>query len=186
MSTTEQTGVTEETGEVQETEQPATEAENENTEEAGEEAGNEAGEESSEDDTKLAELPEWARNELSRVRKEAADRRVANRELQESLKNAKTPEEVEALTKEHTDKIAVLERQILVTGIASDFGLPKELAEVLKGDTEEELKAHAKTLAQFAPSSDEPEDLSGGLNPSGSDETFDPVAESRKARLRRY
>lgn len=173
----EQTGVTEETGEVQETEQTEVTEENSNENE-----GEESTEETSD---KEAELPEWARKALEKVRREAADRRVALRDAQEALKNAKTPEEVAEATKGLTDQVAVLERQILVRDVADDFSLPKELAEVLKGDTKEELEAHAKTLAKFAVPQEEPENLRGGLNPSGDDQSFDPVAASRNARKRR-
>lgn len=176
MADNEQTGATEETSETPVVEQ-AEGAENENTEETPEESA---------EDTKEQELPEWARKELERVRKEAADRRVANRDLQKALEGAKTPEEVEALTKEYTDKIGVLEKTILVNSVATKYDLPEALAARLKGDTAEELEADAKLLAQFAVT-EEPDVLRGGLNPSASDgETFDPVAASRKARTRRY
>lgn len=180
MADNEQTGGTEEQVQgTEQTEETQTSTENENSEQ-------EENTEEQESTNKEDELPEWARNELERVRGEAASRRVALREAQEALSKAKTPEEVEAATKDFSDKIADLERQILVRDVAQSFGLPKELAEVLKGNNEEELKAHAKTLAQFAVQQEEPESLSGGLNPSDEQGTFDPVAASRKARTRRY
>lgn len=179
MADIEQNGVTEETGETQVVEQ-GTDAEN-NNENSSEENGSE-----SEQDKKDADLPEWARNELSRVRQEAADRRVQLREAQEALTKAKTPEEFAAATKELTEKVAVLERTILVNSVASQFDLPEALAARLKGDTKEELEADAKMLAQFAVPEVEPQTLRGGLNPSDDDSSFDPVAASRKARSRRY
>lgn len=179
MSTTEQTGATEGTeSETQEVEQQTEGAENENeTEESTEDAQSQ----------KDAELPEWARNELTRVRNEAAERRVQLREAQEALSKAKTPEEFEAATTALTEKVTALERQILVNDVASQFDLPPALAARLSGDTEEELKADAKLLAQFITTESDPESLGGGLNPGGSsDESFDPVAASRKARQSRY
>ena len=177
MSDTEQNGVSEETEEQapESTETPETETPETATEEQGEKSSPEN------------DWPEAARTELARVRAEAADRRVKLREAQEALSKAKTPEEFEAATKELTNKVNDLERTILVSSVASKHSLPPELAEVLKGDTEEELTAHAKKLAKFAQSTEsEPETLRGGLNPSDSDDSFDPVAASRKARQSRY
>lgn len=179
MSDTEQSGTTEGTeSEVQETEQQeseATETEQSKTEE-------EAKATSKED-----ELPEWARKELSRVRDEAASRRTQLREAQEALAKAKSPEDIEAATKDLTDKVNILERTILVNDVARAHELPAELAARLKGDTKEELEADAKLLAKFANDVSDPENLSGGLTPDRSgNEPFDAVAESRKARANRY
>lgn len=176
MSTTEQNSATEGTeSETQEVEQETEGAENENENPEGEETN------------KDSELPEWARNELTRVRGEAAERRVQLREAQEALSKAKTPEDIEAATKDLTEKVEKLERTILVNDVASQFDLPPELAARLSGDTEEELKADAKLLAKFITTDSEPENLGGGLNPGGSsDQSFDPVAASRKARSSRY
>lgn len=178
MSTTEQNSVAEGTeSETQEVEQQTEGTENENGESTEEET----------QESKDAALPEWAQKELARVRSEAADRRVQLREAQEALSKAKTPEEFEAATKDLSEKVANLERQILVNNVASQFDLPPTLAARLSGDTEEELKADAKMLAQFIVTDSEPESLGGGLNPGGSsDESFDPVAASRKARSSRY
>jgi len=61
------------------------------------------------------------------------------------------------------------------------------LIAVLTGDTPEALDAHAKVLSKFAPATEEdPENLSGGLDPQGDDGSFDPVAEAHKARAYRY
>lgn len=180
MSNTEQTSVTNgtESEPTQEVDQPNTEVPAENTD-----AEQPEGEQETDKDS---DLPEWAQKELTRVRSEAADRRVQLREAQEALSKAKTPEEYEAAVQEFTTKIESLERQILVDSVARQFDLPPELAVRLSGGTEEELKADAKLLAKFA-GTEEPESLGGGLNPTGSSsETFDPVAASRKARTSRY
>lgn len=134
-----------------------------------------------------AELPEWARNELSRVRSEAASYRTKLREHQEKYKDAKTPEEYEAATRELAETVSSLERQILVNSVAQAHKLPADLAALLKGADEAELTAHAKTLSKYAPVEEvPPTDLRGGLDPNDSDESFDPVAAARKARARRY
>ncbi|WP_405056971.1 hypothetical protein OG474_30055 [Kribbella sp. NBC_01505] len=134
----------------------------------------------------MAELPEWAKKEIAKLRSENANSRVKAREAETKLSAAKTPEEFEAAVAEVKATNAELERRVLVSEAARKHKLPDELAEVLKGSTVEELEAHAKTLAKFAPAEQsEPEKLSGGLNPTDQDAAFDPVAASRAARKRR-
>lgn len=128
------------------------------------------------------ELPEWARTELTRARGDAARYRTALREAEAKLANAKTPEEFEAAVSEFKTRNADLEREVLVSKVARRHELPDELAEVLKGATEEELDEHAKRLKRFTvPATREPADLNGGLNPGGDDdEPNDPRALARK------
>lgn len=131
--------------------------------------------------------PEVMRRELEKARKEAADRRVAYRELEKKLEGAKTPEEHEAALKELRESNARLERNLLVRDIADTHKLPAELRDVLKGDTKEELEAHAKVLAKFAPAEESGhEDLSGGLNPSQKPDpdADNPAALAKKLRKR--
>lgn len=128
---------------------------------------------------------EALRTELKRVRQEASSRRIENRELKEQLAKAKTPEEFQAVQ----DRVAQLERERLVSDVADGFKLPKELREVLKGETEEELKAHAKVLAQFAPAEKEtpPPFLGGGLDPNDDDDDeMNPGALAKKVQKRRF
>ncbi|WP_405057055.1 hypothetical protein OG474_30505 [Kribbella sp. NBC_01505] len=135
----------------------------------------------------LAELPPWARKEITKLRGESANYRVKAKEAEQRLSDAKTPEEVEAAVAEFKTANADLERQVLVMKAANKHKLPDELAGLLQGTTAEELDAHAQKLARFAPADDpEPEHLSGGLTPGDPDAAFDPVAASRQARKRRY
>lgn len=135
----------------------------------------------------LAELPPWARKEITKLRGESANYRVKAKEAEQRLADAKTPEDFEAAVAEFKTANADLERQVLVMKAANKHQLPDELAGLLQGATAEELDAHAKKLARFAPVEDpEPEQLSGGLNPGDPDAGFDPVAASRQARKRRY
>lgn len=129
-------------------------------------------------------LPEWARKELSNVRAEAANYRTKLREAEAKLSAAKTPEEVEAAISELKDQNAKLERSILVNKVAGKHRLPAELAELLKGEDEAALEAHAKALAKFATPAP-PTSLSGGLDPSDDD---DGEIDPRKlaAKFRRY
>lgn len=128
--------------------------------------------------------PKVLRKLLSDTRAEAANYRTKLRDAETKLSGAKTPEEVEAAVTELREQNAALERSLLVASVAREHELPSELAELLKGDDEESLRKHAKALQKFV-TSDSPDSLDGGLNPSGVEE-FDPVAEARKARARRY
>lgn len=102
---------------------------------------------------------------LARARQEAANYRVKLREAEQKLADAKTPEEFEAARNELIESNRTLERELLVERAANKHGLPSELRELLKGDTADELDAHAKSLAKYVVSSGEPDTLSGGLTP---------------------
>jgi hypothetical protein len=129
-----------------------------------------------EKESKDDDLPEWARKELTSVRAEAANYRTKLREAEAKLSEAKTPEEVAAAISELREQNAKLERTVLVTTVATNHKLPSDLAELLKGETKEELEAHAKVLAKYAPAEkSEPESLGGGLDPSDdNDGEMDP------------
>ena len=67
--------------------------------------------------------------------------------------------------------------------IASKHSLPDELADLLKGDDEDALVAHAKVLAKFAVTKPAPEKLEGGLDPSDDDDgEMDPRKLARMTR----
>lgn len=134
-------------------------------------------------------LPQWAQDLISQVRGEAANYRTQLRESQNALEKAKTPEDIEKATTELREANARLERDLLIERVAAKHNLPEDLKVRLKGDTEKDLDADAAALAKFAPKVEkkvDPETLSGGLNPDDSGDTFDPVAEARKARTTRY
>lgn len=124
------------------------------------------------------DLPEHWRGELGKARSEAAKYRTSLREAEAKLAEAKTPEDIAAAVKEFQDRNAVLERELLVTKVASSHGLPAELAELLKGDDEKALTEHAKKLALFIPRADP--DLSGGLTPGSKDDGPDNPRELAK------
>lgn len=128
------------------------------------------------------ELPEWARKELKKVRGEAANYRTQLRDAQDTLKNAKTPEEFQAATASLTEKLGDLEAQLLREQVARKYELPDELAVLLKGKTSEELEAVAKTLQKYAPAT-ESVVLGGGLTPDdGDDGEMDPRKLARRTR----
>ena len=137
---------------------------------------------------KDAELPEWARTELARVRDEAAKSRISLRDAMTKFEGAKTPEEFATAVAEYKVENARLAQDLARTTVGNTYKLPPELIAVLTGDTPEALDAHAKVLSKFvtATENNDPENLSGGLDPSGDDGSFDPVAEAAKARANRY
>lgn len=95
------------------------------------------------------------RAELARVRREAAAKRVENNQLkaaQAELQKYKDAEktELERLTERATkaeERAASLAREKVARAAAKAAGLDPDLADFLKGSTEEELQASAEALA---------------------------------------
>ena len=127
-----------------------------------------------EDGTKLSH--EDALGALAALRKSEALMRTRLRETEDRYKDAKTPEQVHAVT-----------HALIVENVALSHNLPADLAGLLQGSTREELAAHAKVLSKYAPvaPTEDPE-LEGGLTPGGDTEDFDPVAAARAVRKNRY
>lgn len=117
-----------------------------------------------EEEEKLS--PAELRKLVTKANAEAAATRVKLRETEARLSTAKTPEEFEAAVND----LRKQNDELTKAKIAAEHALPPELAELLKGSTEEELIAHAKTLAQFAPKpATKTGPLKGGLNPNEED-----------------
>lgn len=112
----------------------------------------------------------WVRKELEDTRKEAAEKRILAKELQEKLGSAKTPEEVQQLTAAYDTKTSDLEVALARERVARKSGLSDDLVEFLTGKSEEELVAQAEKLAGLKPASDPVvvtvQEPRGGLNPS--------------------
>lgn len=107
------------------------------------------------------DLPEWARNERSRLRSEAAEWRRKFRDLEESTKDVKTPQEFEDAVSKFKDQINQLQGQVLARDVCDEYNIPKQLRVFVTGDTREEMVEKAKLLV--APSSDP----AGGVEPTG-------------------
>lgn len=171
----------EENTKVDETEE-SNEAEVEETEEAEEENAEEGGD----------ELPDWAREKLTKANAEAANYRTKLREAEKALSEAKTPEQVEEILagwkaerEEQERKDAEEARALLIENIALKFKLPEKLAKRLVGSTREELEADAKELASDYAEDEDDIFLEGGLSPRNRDsDPDDPRALSRKYRKR--
>ena len=162
------------------------ESEQASSEESAKEQAAEQGKEASkEEESKLTH--DDALKALGKTRKEAGDWRTKFRDLEKTLADAKTPEQVEEIVATMKTERETAERTLTVENVALKFKLPEDLADALRGDTREELEAHATKLAKYVPEDEtDPEDLSGGLKPGSSDTGFDAVAEARAARNRRY
>lgn len=147
-------------------------------------AGELGDEENSQEDDAAAEL-ERARAELKETRAEAAARRVELRELREGLKG-KTPEEIEAALTDHEERLATKDRELFRERAARKFDLPDEILGRLSGNTEEEIFEDAESLSKLfkTKQSRNPAPLtpSGGRNPSGTPDSYDPEAEYKKAK----
>lgn len=89
----------------------------------------------------------WVRKELEDTRKEAAEKRVLAKELQEKLADAKTPEEMQQIVAANDTKTAELEAQLARERVARKTGLDDDLVEFLTAKSEEELLKQAAKLA---------------------------------------
>jgi len=100
-----------------------------------------------------AGLPEefhWLKDDREALRREAASRRVALREAEEKLKEAKTPEDIASAVKEATQKNAELESQLARERAARKHKLDDSLLEFLTGANEEQIETQAAKLAALA------------------------------------
>lgn len=130
--------------------------------------------------------PDWYAKELDKTRKEAAGYRTKLRTTEEKLASAKSQEDYEKLRTDLTAENAKLARDLLIAKVGKD--LPEDLAALLKGDTEDELKKHAEVLKKYVPSTTPPgktppPNLGGGLTGGGKPDNFDVKETARLARL---
>ena len=132
-----------------------------------------------------AGLPEefsWLKDDLESTRREAASRRVALREAEEKLKEAKTPEDIAKAVAEATKLSAELEAEVARERAARKHKLDDSLIEFLTGTNVEQIEAQAAKLAALAPSAPRPvvtrQAPRGGVTPS---DTTPPDLDGREA-----
>ncbi len=78
--------------------------------------------------------------------KDYEDLKLQNKSLNDQLVDqGRLQETISTLTKERDE----FKKQALKSRISQEFGLPKQLAERLKGENEEELKADAEALSEL-------------------------------------
>lgn len=131
----------------------------------------------------------WVRKELEETRREAAEKRILAKELQEKLAAAKTPEEVQQIVAANDTKVADLETQLLRERVARSTKLDDDLVEFLTGKTEEELMKQAKKLA--GRKDEDPVVVTqleprGGQNPSNEPTELDGFAEWERYKKNRH
>ena len=143
------------------------------------------------DPTALAALPEWAREEIAKTRREAAAYRTKAKELEPLAAKAKELEDAgKSDTEKLTGKLADVERartdaeaRALRLEVALEKGLTASQAKRLVGGTKEELAADAdELLASFKPADGNGgkptgrphERLRGGGDPTTSPDETDP------------
>lgn len=134
----------------------------------------------------------WVRKELEETRREAAEKRVLAKELQEKLAAAKTPDEVQQIVAANDKKYADLEAQLLRERVARTTKLDDDLVEFLTASTEEDLIKQANKLAGRK-KADEPETVvvtqmnpRGGQNPSTEPNELDGHAEWERYKKNRH
>ena len=118
----------------------------------------------------LESLPESWQREVRSLRAENADRRTKFNELKEQLDQAKSQEDIDKAVAEYKARAEQLERELSIE--KHTRGLPEGAAELVTGNTDEEIKASAdkvrKLLEGAGKQESEPDlDASGGLNPRG-------------------
>lgn len=137
--------------------------------------------------TEGAQTPDWKAKQEASANREAAKYRVQLREAQTQLE-----EREKTITELRTENEALKGKATQATraSIAAAYGLPEPLAKVLSGESEEELRAHAETLAQFAGGPQRTTfrtaDGVGGLDPFEGGETTDVSSAVAAARSLRY
>lgn len=129
------------------------------------------------------ELPDWAREKISKANNEAANYRVQLRESESARTALET--KVADLTAQGTAASSALnERQgdfdRLVTAVQTLFPEKPEIfafAKTLQGDSEEELKSHAVELKQMFGISTGPSPATDRSQGHGSPSNSDPASE---------
>lgn len=124
------------------------------------------------------------RTEVANAREEAGKYRTKLREIEEQFKDAKTPEEYAAVT-----------RDLNKANVAREFNLSDDVLEFLTGDSPEALKVQGEKLSKLgAPAEPAPEPVTkvvtqttpaGGLTPTTSPAPDDGRSEWKKHKGRR-
>lgn len=135
----------------------------------------------------------WAKNAVESANREAASRRVALRELEERVKDAKTPEEFNTALADVKAKEVELTNSLARERAARKHSLTDDLLEFLTADSAEGIEAQAEKLAALKPKAEAPKvitklPLTGGAKPNESsslENGKDAWAEYRKKNRRR-
>lgn len=93
----------------------------------------------------------WAKSAVESANREAASRRVALREAEDKLKDAKTPEEFQRVMSEYTEKQTALTTELERERAARKHGLADDVLEFLTATTPDEIEKQAAKLAALKP-----------------------------------
>lgn len=124
--------------------------------------------------TEGMELPAVLR-ELRKVRREVAGYNTRAEQLTEQHNGTYTAESFSEALEAERARIVAENSALLAENVATRFGLPDDLADLLRGTTREELTAQARKLARYVRHE----------APEGDDEAFDPEEYAREMRRNR-
>lgn len=148
--------------------------------------GGEGGDDESQEGSSTLSL-EDALAALKATRKESAEKRLKVKELTDALADANaTAEEKAKAAEEYVNKVKELEGEVLRARVAREHSLPDALADLLRGEDEDSVRAHAKELSQYVVRVTPDDDLRGGLDSGtgGADTETDPGALAAKYKPR--
>lgn len=123
------------------------------------------------DETRTDELPDWARKQLEKANREAAKYRTQLRDLEPLAEKARELEEAQKSEQQKLaeaqqaaeERASRAESELLRMRVAVKHELPAELADRLRGDTEEDLEEDAKRLLELVGTPKKQPDLKQGV-----------------------
>lgn len=130
------------------------------------------------------ELPEWAREQITKANKQAAKYRTERNEAVEAAKAEVVAsfepkiEELEAQIAEKDSEISSARHEVTRVKVALQAGIDAaralSFADLLKGDNEDELRSHAEELKELFGPSGQDSGKRGAVDPSQG-ETGNPL-----------
>lgn len=136
-------------------------------------------------DDPWANIPDewkWTKAEVESARREAASRRVALKELETKLSEAKSPEEFSKAMADAKASEDSLARELSRERAARKHRLDDDLLEFLTGNTDEEIEAKALKLAALKPGAGAAPVVITKPAPSGGSSPLDGVSPEEDGR----
>lgn len=163
-------------------------AEEETTVEETEETTDEVSTEADADETKVTPEDDWkakARKHEKASKQTRQELEAAQAKIKEYEDRDKTEaEKAEEARKALEVRAANAESALLRSKVGAKHNLPPEVADLLKGDTEEEVEAHAESLAALVKSPATPtvDTDAGKGSPSSGEPSFNDIIRGASAR----
>lgn len=133
-------------------------------------------EDTTEQTTQTDELPEWAREQITKANKQAAKYRTERNEAVEAAKAEVAASfepkiaELEAQLSEKDSELSSARHEVTRVKVALQAGIDADrtlsFADLLKGDTEDELRSHAEELKELFGSPSQESGTRGAVDPS--------------------